>query len=64
VCGLHRTQGDEERGFLSLSLKTGSYGLVIWASKSPQRFVGSSLKTKRTTIYQLQYKTDRRMKTA
>jgi hypothetical protein len=34
-------------GFPSLSLKTGSYGLVIWASKSPRRFVGLCLKTKR-----------------
>jgi hypothetical protein len=34
-------------GFPGLGLKTGSYGLVIWASKSPQWFLGSSLKTKR-----------------
>jgi hypothetical protein len=47
VCGLHRAQGDEECRFLGLAskprstvspglgLKTGSYRLVIWASKSP-----------------------------
>jgi hypothetical protein len=34
-------------GFPSLGLKTGSYGLVIWASKSPRRFLGLGLKTKR-----------------
>jgi hypothetical protein len=26
-------------GFLGLGLKTGSYDLVIWASKSPRRFL-------------------------
>jgi hypothetical protein len=33
-------------GFPSLGLKTGSFGLVIWASKSPRRFLGLDLKTK------------------
>jgi hypothetical protein len=33
-------------GFSSLELKTGSYDLMIWASKSPRRFLGLSLKTK------------------
>jgi hypothetical protein len=28
-------QNQGSGGFLGLSLKTGSYGLVIWASKSP-----------------------------
>jgi hypothetical protein len=28
-------QNQGGRGFLGLVLKTGSYGLVIWASKSP-----------------------------
>jgi hypothetical protein len=27
-------------GFLGLGLKTDSFGLVIWASKSPRRFLG------------------------
>jgi hypothetical protein len=33
-------------GFSGLGLKTGSFSLVIWASKSPQRFLGLGLKTK------------------
>jgi hypothetical protein len=33
-------------GFLSLSLKTGSYGLMIWASKSSRWFLSLGLKTK------------------
>jgi hypothetical protein len=45
-------------GFSSLGLKTGSSGLVIWASKSPQRFLDLGLKTKQTSIYRLRYKTD------
>jgi hypothetical protein len=32
-------------GFLGLGLKTGTYGLVIWTSKSPRRFLGLDLKT-------------------
>jgi hypothetical protein len=34
-------------GFPSLGLKTGSSGLVIWASKSPRPFLGFGLKSKR-----------------
>jgi hypothetical protein len=33
-------------GFPDLGLKTGSFGLVIWASKSPRWFIGLGLKTK------------------
>jgi hypothetical protein len=33
-------------GFPDLGLKTGNSGLVIWASKSPRRFLGLGLKTK------------------
>jgi hypothetical protein len=33
-------------GFLGLGLKTGSFGLVIWASKSPLQFLGLGLKIK------------------
>jgi hypothetical protein len=33
-------------GFPSLGLKTGSFGLVIWDSKSPRRFLGLGIKTK------------------
>jgi hypothetical protein len=46
-------------GFPGLGLKTGSYGLVIWASKSPRRFLGLGLKTKRASVCQLRHKTDR-----
>jgi hypothetical protein len=33
-------------GFSGLGLKTGSFDLVIWASKSPRWFLGLGLKTK------------------
>jgi hypothetical protein len=33
-------------GFLGLGLKIGSFGLVIWGSKSPRWFFGLCLKTK------------------
>jgi hypothetical protein len=39
-------QNQDGGGFLGLNLKTGSFGLVIWASKSPQRFLGLDIKTK------------------
>jgi hypothetical protein len=39
-----QNQGDGE--FPGLGLKIGSYGLIIWASKSPRRFLGLDLKTK------------------
>jgi hypothetical protein len=45
-------------GFPGLGLKTGSSGLVIWASKLPRRFLGLSLKTKQTSVCWLRYKTD------
>jgi hypothetical protein len=32
--------------FSGLGIKTGSFGLVIWASKSPQWFLGLGLRTK------------------
>jgi hypothetical protein len=41
--------------------KTGSYSLVICALKSPPRFLGLGLKTKRATVYRLHHKTNRRM---
>jgi hypothetical protein len=44
---LVESQNQGGGGFPGLSLKTGSYGLVIWASKSPRRFLGLGLKTKR-----------------
>jgi hypothetical protein len=50
-------------GFPTLGLKTGSYDLVIWASKSPRRFLGLGHKTKRTTVCRLHHNTDGKMKT-
>jgi hypothetical protein len=44
-------------GFSGLGLKTGSSGLVIWASKSPQRFPNLGLKTKRVLVCRLRHKT-------
>jgi hypothetical protein len=51
-----QNQGDG--GFPGLGLKTGNSGLVIWASKSPRRFLGLGLKTKWGSVYQLRHKTD------
>jgi hypothetical protein len=45
-------------GFLGLGLKTGSSGLVIWASKSLRQFLGLGLKTKQASVCQLRHKTD------
>jgi hypothetical protein len=45
-------------GFLSLGLKTDSFSLVIWASKSPRRFLDLDIKTKRTLVFRLHHKTD------
>jgi hypothetical protein len=51
-----QNQGDG--GFSSLGLKTSSSGLVIWASKSPRRFLGLDLKTKWASVCRLRHKTD------
>jgi hypothetical protein len=45
-------------GFTGLGLKTGSSGLVIWASKSPRQFLGLGLKTKWASVCRLRHKTD------
>jgi hypothetical protein len=45
-------------GFPSLGLKTDNSGLMIWASKSPRRFLGLCLKTKWASICRLCHKTD------
>jgi hypothetical protein len=47
-------------GFSGLGLKTGSYGLMIWASTSPRRFLSLGLKTKRALVCLLCHKTDGR----
>jgi hypothetical protein len=51
-------------GFLGLGLKPDSYGLMIWAVKSPWWFFGLGLKTKWAMIYRLCHKPDKRMKIA
>jgi hypothetical protein len=45
-------------GFPSLGLKTGSSGLVIWASKSLRQFLGLGLKTKQASVCRLRHKTN------
>jgi hypothetical protein len=51
-----QNQGGGE--FPSLGVKTGSFGLVVWASKSPRRFLGLGLKTMWASVCQLHHKTD------
>jgi hypothetical protein len=51
-----KKQGGGE--FPGLGLKTGSFGLVIWVSKSPRRFLGLGLKTKWDSFCRLRHKTD------
>jgi hypothetical protein len=53
-----QNQGGE--GFPNLRLKISSYGLVIWASKLPRRFLGLSLKTKQASVCRLCHKTNGR----
>jgi hypothetical protein len=45
-------------GFSGLGLKTDNSDLVIYASKSPRRFLGLGLKTKQISVYRLRHKTD------
>jgi hypothetical protein len=51
-------QNQDGGGFPGLSLKTGISDLVIWASKSPQQFLGLDLKIKWASVCQLRHKTD------
>jgi hypothetical protein len=51
-----QNQGGE--GFSGLGLKTGSSGLVIWASKSPRQFLGLGIKTKWALVCRLRHKTN------
>jgi hypothetical protein len=44
--------------FFGLGLKTGSYGLVIWASKSPRWFFDLGLKTNQASVCRLPHKTN------
>jgi hypothetical protein len=45
-------------GFPGLCLKAGTSGLVIWASKSLQRFLGLGLKSMWALVCRLCHKTD------
>jgi hypothetical protein len=63
MCFLIELQNQGGGGFPDLGLKTGSYGLVIWTSKSPLLFLALGLKTKRAMICWLRHKTDGRIKT-
>jgi hypothetical protein len=54
---------NQDRKFPSFNLKTSSFGLVIWVSKSLWWFLDLGLKTKRTMVCRLHHKTDR-MRTA
>jgi hypothetical protein len=47
-------------GFPGLGFKTGSSSLVIWASKSPRRFLGLGLKIKQASVCRLRHKTNGR----
>jgi hypothetical protein len=42
-------------GFSGLGLKTGSFCLVIWTSKSPRRFLSLDLKTKWASVCRLHH---------
>jgi hypothetical protein len=52
----HQNQGGG--GFPGLGLKIGRYNLVIWASKSPRRFLDLGLKIKHALVCRLRHKTD------
>ena len=64
VCTVH--EETRSAGFLVEPQNQGRRfpGLVIWASKSPRRFLGLGLKTMCAMVYRLRLKTDGRMKTA
>jgi hypothetical protein len=52
-CTIHK-----ETRFPGLGLKTKSYDLMVWASKSPRQFFDFSLKTKLAMVCRLRHKTD------
>jgi hypothetical protein len=58
VAFLVETQNQGGGGFSGLGLKTGSIGLVIWASKSPRQFLGLGLKTNQALVCRLHHKID------
>jgi hypothetical protein len=58
---LVQPQNQGGRGFFGLGLKIGSYGLVIWVSKSSRWFLCLGLKTKRVMVCRLRHKINGRM---
>jgi hypothetical protein len=62
VSFLFEPQNQGGGGFPGLSLKTGSYSLVILVSKSLRRFLDLGIKTHQTLICRLRLKTDGRMR--
>jgi hypothetical protein len=58
VSFLVEPQNQDGGGFPGLGLKTGSFCLVIWASKSPRWFLGLGLKTVWASVCRLHHKTD------
>jgi hypothetical protein len=55
---LDEPQNQGGGGFPDFGFKTSSSGLLIWATKSPQRFLGLDLKTKQASVCRLRHKTD------
>jgi hypothetical protein len=49
-------QNQSGGGFFGLDIKTGSFGLVIWVSKSPRRFLGLGLKINWVSLCRLRHK--------
>jgi hypothetical protein len=58
VSFLVESQNQGGGGFLGLGIKTGGYGLVIWVSKSPRRFLSLCLKTMQASVCWLRDKID------
>jgi hypothetical protein len=58
ICFLVELQNQGGGEFPSFGLKTGSFGLVIWTSKSPRRFLGLGIKTMQALVCRLCHKTD------
>jgi hypothetical protein len=58
---LVKPQNQGDGWFHGLTLKTGSYDLVICASKLSRRFLGLDLKIKQVSVCQLHHKTDGRV---
>jgi hypothetical protein len=56
---LVKSQNQGGGGFPGLGLKTSSFDLVIWSSKSPRQFLGLGIKIKRVSVCRLRHKTDR-----